>query len=173
MSKVNIRQLSQEVCSVFEDLLDEHNIKIPDDDRTGDPSEACIYGVTYGNLEDQVTDILSNFANEIKRDDLELETDTYEFTDLINGVYYINKDIETSKRAIKITETLTKVVIVDADSYEEAKREVMDEYYKCNIELNADNSAVDVEFSDDTEEYINIFGEEEFNKMEGINYGNN
>ena len=167
--KVNIRQLSHEVCEVFENLLDKHNIDIPDEDRTGDESEAHIYGVTYGNLEDEVTEVLSNFANEIKRDDLELETDSYEFTDLINGVYYIkDEEIKSERKAVKITEILTTTVIVEADSYEEAESIAREKYNRGDIMLSADNSAVDVEFSDDTKGYIEIFGLEEFNKMEGI-----
>ena len=69
------------------------------------------------------------------------------------------------KFAIKITEFLTRTVVVEADTYEKAERKVSDAYYKGNIQLHADNSAVDFEFENDTDNYIEIFGEKEFNMM--------
>ena len=77
MSKVKVRLIANEICELFEDILDKHNIDIPDEDREGDESEARIYGMTYAELEDNVKEILVEFANQIKRDDVELEEYEY------------------------------------------------------------------------------------------------
>lgn len=47
-----------EIVEVFEDLLDEHGIIIPDEDRTGSEDEASIYGCTYYNLCDKIAEII-------------------------------------------------------------------------------------------------------------------
>lgn len=90
MSKINVKHLSCEICNVFEDLLAEHDIYIPNEDREGDEDEACIYGTDFSDLEDSIIEILVKFGNVIKKDDIEFETDTYDFTKLINGIYYID-----------------------------------------------------------------------------------
>lgn len=74
---VKVRRVALEICDLFEDLLDTHDITIPDDDREDDEAEARIYGMTYAELEDNVKEILINFANKIKRDDVELEEYEY------------------------------------------------------------------------------------------------
>lgn len=51
--------LAHEIVELFEDLLDQHGIIVPDDDRTGAEGESPIYGVTYGNLVDDVSRCLS------------------------------------------------------------------------------------------------------------------
>lgn len=55
-----IREIAIDVLQHFEELLAEHGIKIPDDDRAKglDDSEACIYGSTYYTLEDNVSDTI-------------------------------------------------------------------------------------------------------------------
>lgn len=77
MKTIKVRKFALDICELFEDLLDTHNIDIPDEDREGDESEARIYGMTYAELEDNVKDILIDFAEKIKRDDVEL--DKYEY----------------------------------------------------------------------------------------------
>ena len=77
MSIVKVRKTALDICELFEDLLDTHNIDIPDEDREGDENEARIYGMTYAELEDNVRDILIAFAEKIKRDDVTL--DEYEY----------------------------------------------------------------------------------------------
>jgi len=52
------RQHAINILDMFEDVLDKHNIYIPDDDRTGDECEACIFGATYGDLEDEIVHYL-------------------------------------------------------------------------------------------------------------------
>lgn len=75
--KVKVRQYAANICDCFEELLDEFGIDIPDDDREGEEEEAHIYGCTYSDLEDKVKEILIQFADEIKRDDIELEVYDY------------------------------------------------------------------------------------------------
>lgn len=70
------------------------------------------------------------------------------------------------KYAIKVKEILTKTVIVEDDNYVKAQKRVKCAYDNCDLVLNADNSAIDVEFENDTYNYIEIFGEEEFQNME-------
>jgi hypothetical protein len=77
MRTVKVRPIANEICDLFEDLLDEHGINIPDDDREGNEEEAHIYGMTYAELEDKVKEILVDFAEKIKRDDVELEEYEY------------------------------------------------------------------------------------------------
>lgn len=52
------------ILDLFEDMLDEKGIKIPDEDRMGDDSEAALYGMTYSNLESQITAILADYIDE-------------------------------------------------------------------------------------------------------------
>lgn len=96
--KVNVRQTSKDICNLFEDLLSKHDIMIPDDYREGNEGEACIYGETYCELEDRVTKILANILDETKRKNLRLETNTYNFTKCINGVYYLEENETCQKR---------------------------------------------------------------------------
>ena len=46
------------IIDEFENLLDQHNIQIPDDDRSGEEEEATIYGCTYFNLESKIAQLL-------------------------------------------------------------------------------------------------------------------
>lgn len=72
------------------------------------------------------------------------------------------------KYALKITETYTRTVVVDVEDdqdYLTAVDKCADAYYDGTITLNADNSAVEVEIENDTENYLEIFGKEEFEKM--------
>ena len=63
------RRLAIEIIDIFEELLAEHDIYIPDEDREeydeddedydeDECEEACIYGSTYYELEDEITDLL-------------------------------------------------------------------------------------------------------------------
>lgn len=69
------------------------------------------------------------------------------------------------KIAIRVRELLTRTIIVEADNYEGAQDKVVDAYYNGRLVLHADNSAVDLECEDDTKNYIEIFGKDEFEKM--------
>ena len=79
MREVKTRPYAVAIVELFEDLLDEHGIDIPDEHRNGDDSEAHIYGETYYNLENidevfkskKTTDIISKQTNYgIHRDEL-------------------------------------------------------------------------------------------------------
>ena len=65
MGEVKTRPYAASICDLFEELLDEHGIDIPDEDREGNEEEAHLYGATYYNLEDAVLEILHKFASEI------------------------------------------------------------------------------------------------------------
>lgn len=63
---IKLRMYSTEIVELFEDLLEKHDITIPDEDRTGDENEARIYGMTYGDLEDEVKHVLSRLVLRVK-----------------------------------------------------------------------------------------------------------
>ena len=69
------------------------------------------------------------------------------------------------KYAVEMKETYTRTIIVEAEDYLEAEDKVADAYYDGRIILDGDNSAIDVELQNDTENYIEIFGKEDFEKM--------
>ena len=62
---IKLREYSVDICELFEDLLEENDITIPDDEREGEPDEARLYGTTYGNLEYEVLNILNEFMNDL------------------------------------------------------------------------------------------------------------
>ena len=55
MKEIKLRQFSASICDVFEELLDKYDITIPDENRTGDESEARLYGEEYSDTEDFVS----------------------------------------------------------------------------------------------------------------------
>ena len=65
-TEIRIRNVSAEICDAFEDLLERHDITIPSEDRTGDESEARIYGESYYDLEKEITWTLYNLCRRIK-----------------------------------------------------------------------------------------------------------
>jgi hypothetical protein len=62
-----VDQYTYAICEVFEDLLDKHNIDIPDDDRQGSPNEGRIYGATWGDLTDKIYELLEQFKEEARQ----------------------------------------------------------------------------------------------------------
>lgn len=64
---IKLRKYSTEILEIFEELLEKHNMTIPDEDRTGDEGEARIYGMTYGNLEDDVLGVLCRLLVKVKK----------------------------------------------------------------------------------------------------------
>lgn len=70
------------------------------------------------------------------------------------------------KFAIKMTETLSRTIIVEADNFYDAHRKVKDKYNNGDLILTADNSVVELECEDDTDNYVEIFGEDEYAKLE-------
>lgn len=53
-----INQIARDVVDVFEDLLERHNIIIPDGDRPDD-NNSPLYGCTYADLLEDVTYVIS------------------------------------------------------------------------------------------------------------------
>lgn len=52
------------ILDIFEGMLDDKGIIVPDEDREGDEDEACLYGTTYYELEDEITELLCNYIDE-------------------------------------------------------------------------------------------------------------
>lgn len=60
------RNIAINIIGLFEDLLAEHDIYIPSEDREGEPDEAYIYGCEYYDLEDSITELLEQYSIEKK-----------------------------------------------------------------------------------------------------------
>jgi hypothetical protein len=58
MEEEDARELAIAIIDEFEELLAEHGIKVPSEDREGREDEACIYGSEYYALEDAIVAIL-------------------------------------------------------------------------------------------------------------------
>lgn len=72
---IKLREYSVDIVELFEDILDRHNIDIPDEDRTGDESEARLYGMTYSTLEEDVVAILEDLVRNVKEhNDAEIDS---------------------------------------------------------------------------------------------------
>lgn len=56
--ELHIRQIAAEIADIFDNLLDEHGIMIPDEGREGAESEAALFGSTYSDFEDVITEQL-------------------------------------------------------------------------------------------------------------------
>lgn len=75
---IKTRLYANEICDKFEELLEKHNIDIPDEDRTGDEGEARLYGMTYAVLEEEVNDILVALVQKVLSEvSVELDADAY------------------------------------------------------------------------------------------------
>ncbi len=70
------------------------------------------------------------------------------------------------KYAVRVTESLSRTIIVEAESYEQAEAKVRFAYDTSKIMLQANNSTVDVEYEDDTKNCIDMFDEDGFDNME-------
>lgn len=57
------KNLAISIVDVIEEMLEEKNITIPDECRTGAPGECRLYGVTYGDLVEQIADLLARELN--------------------------------------------------------------------------------------------------------------
>lgn len=55
------RGMANIIIDIFEEMLEQKAIFIPDEYRTGDESEACLYGQTYFELLDQITNLLDDY----------------------------------------------------------------------------------------------------------------
>lgn len=63
---IHVRLIAAVICEHFEDLLEKHDITIPDEDRTGSDDEARLYGLTYYDLEEKVTGELRSLIEQVK-----------------------------------------------------------------------------------------------------------
>lgn len=60
------RAIAVTILNMFEDVLDKHGIYIPDDDRNGGDDEACLYGMTYAKLEDEIVELLHEYVVDLR-----------------------------------------------------------------------------------------------------------
>ena len=58
------RGVAIRILDVFEEMLESKGISIPDEDRTGEESEACLYGMTYAELENTIEELLRAYYPE-------------------------------------------------------------------------------------------------------------
>ena len=63
---ISIREHAAQICDVFEELLAEHGIVIPNDEREGEEDEACLFGDDYYWVEDSVVEILTKLLDKVK-----------------------------------------------------------------------------------------------------------
>lgn len=77
--ELHIRQISAEIADIFDSLLADNDIMVPDEDREGNEDEAPLYGATYSDFEDGITEQLA---------------------DIVAGVRASGADITVAKEAI-------------------------------------------------------------------------
>ena len=58
------RGVAIRILDIIEEMLENKGIMIPDEDRTGDESEACLYGMTYADLENIIEELLRAYFPE-------------------------------------------------------------------------------------------------------------
>ena len=54
MAKIFTHNEAADIIECFEHILEKNGIKIPDSDRTGEQTEACLCGESYSELLDEV-----------------------------------------------------------------------------------------------------------------------
>lgn len=76
--EMKIRPYAAMICDIFEDLLEEHDITIPDKGREGAEGEARLYGDAYIDLEQRIGIIIMQAVNERSRyDDCNVDMENY------------------------------------------------------------------------------------------------
>lgn len=63
---LNLRNYSGRICDLMENLLNRYNIYIPDENRNGEPDEACLFGDTYYELENNIVNLLDQLVEKVK-----------------------------------------------------------------------------------------------------------
>ena len=92
MAKIYLRKYAHAICDKFEDLLDKHDISIPDPDRQGGEDEDRLYGSTYYDLEDEVYHILTDLCvRMIKAQRNSIELDRGDSIELITTPGFLAK----------------------------------------------------------------------------------
>lgn len=64
--ELHIRQISAEIANIYDDLLANNDIMVPDEDREGNEDEAALYGSTYAEFEDGITEQLANIVTGVR-----------------------------------------------------------------------------------------------------------
>jgi hypothetical protein len=64
--ELHIRQISAEIANIYDDLLASNDIMVPDEDREGNEDEAALYGSTYSEFEDGITEQLANIVTGVR-----------------------------------------------------------------------------------------------------------
>lgn len=130
------RTIANTIIEMFEEFLENKGVEIPNEEKEDSDEASNIYGTDYYYLEDNITEILKPFVPE-----------------------------DLTKRVITITETLSKTVLVNkTDSLVNDIDVVKKLYEKGDIVLNDDDFS-EVEYKDDTREYLGIFTIDEINKL--------
>jgi hypothetical protein len=75
MNEEEAREVAHRILEEFEDLLTENGIVIPSDDRTGDPSEAHLFGMEYSRLEEAIVKIIPEESQVLEKADATAEDD--------------------------------------------------------------------------------------------------
>lgn len=60
--ELHIRQIAAEMADIYDSLLADNDIMVPDEDREGCEDEASLYGGTYSDFEDSITEQLSKIV---------------------------------------------------------------------------------------------------------------
>lgn len=85
--ELHIRHISADMAEIFEDILADNDILVPDDEREGDEDEASLYGDTYSEFEDGISEQLSYLINGVRAggaDTMVVKNAVYEsFTSLL------------------------------------------------------------------------------------------
>ena len=58
------RGVAIRILDIFEEMLEDKGLSIPDEDRTGDESEARLYVITYADLENAIEELLRAYYSE-------------------------------------------------------------------------------------------------------------
>ena len=84
------RQLAIDIIELFENVLEQHNIIIPDDDRPED-NDTPLYGMTYANLEDEIVYAIESALHPSIEEFKEITVD------LLDAVSHIASNFEKEK----------------------------------------------------------------------------
>ena len=63
LNEANLTNTAADIIDIFEDLLDELDITLPDKWRDGEEDEARIFGDTYYELENKIVERLKKEGN--------------------------------------------------------------------------------------------------------------
>ena len=78
-----MRKLVKKLIEAVEELLNYHGVKLPDENRQGDPDEACLFGKSLYALEDKFKELI-----------LESGLIEYEGTVELTDIFFMNLDAE-------------------------------------------------------------------------------